>query len=149
MNIIVDTREKFFWSFDGFPDVRIIPRKLNTGDYSLEGYENILSIERKKSVSEIAGNITEKRFWREMDRLSTIKHRFLICEFTYADINDYPDNSGLSQSIRDKIKVRGPFILREISRIQIQYGVHVMLCGPKCYAEQAAHTIFKRVLENE
>jgi ERCC4-type nuclease len=149
MNIIVDTQEKYPWMFDNLPGVNIIHRKLKTGDYSLEGYENILSIERKKSVNEIAGNISKKRFWREIERLSVIKHSFLIFEFNYADIYDYPNNTDLKPEIKNKIKVRGPYILREISRIQVQYGVDVMLCGHRFFAEQAAYTILKRVVENE
>ena len=146
MKIIVDTREQLPWSFDSL-SCEIINSKLDTGDYSLEGYEEVVAIERKKSVSEIAGNITEKRFWREMERMREIRHSFLFLEFGYEDIANYPENMDVSKKIKSKIRVRGPFIMKELSRIQVEFGVHVVMCGHKYYAEQAAVAIFKRVLE--
>ena len=58
LKIIVDTREQQPWSFD-FNEIAVA--KLDTGDYSVAGLEEILCIERKKSVSEIANNIVDKR----------------------------------------------------------------------------------------
>ncbi len=58
-NIIVDTREQQPWNFKTYGTVS---QKLDTGDYSIEGLENLVAIERKKSVNEFATNITEKRF---------------------------------------------------------------------------------------
>ena len=57
--IIVDTREQTPWEF-GFHNTA--KRKLDTGDYSMEGYESLFTIERKRSVSEIANNLSENRF---------------------------------------------------------------------------------------
>ena len=48
-------------------------KKLNTGDYSIEGMESIFTIERKMSVSEIANNITENRFKDVLDRLDKVR----------------------------------------------------------------------------
>ena len=46
-NIIVDTREQKPWDFnDNFNTTKA---KLDTGDYSIEGLEHILCIERKCS----------------------------------------------------------------------------------------------------
>ena len=59
LKIIVDTREQQPWSFD-FNEIAVA--KLDTGDYSVAGLEEVLCIERKKSVSEIANNIVEKRY---------------------------------------------------------------------------------------
>ena len=81
MRIIVDTKEKIPWKFDQLYNVEVMYRHLITGDYSIDGYENVLCIERKKSVLEIAVNITQKRFWNELVRMSKIKHRFIILEF--------------------------------------------------------------------
>ena len=63
-NIIIDTREQQAWEF---PRHATANKKLDTGDYSLAGMEEVLCIERKKSVSEIASNITEKRFEDVLD----------------------------------------------------------------------------------
>ena len=51
--IIIDTREQQPWTFEHYTTAN---RKLDTGDYSVEGLENLLAIERKKSINEIANN---------------------------------------------------------------------------------------------
>ena len=60
----------------------MVEKKLDTGDYSIEGLEDVLCIERKASVSEIAANLVDKRFDRELDRMESFKYRFLILEFS-------------------------------------------------------------------
>ena len=68
--VIKDTREQEGWFFtqttacDG-----MVREKLDTGDYSLRGYEELLAIERKGKISEFARNIVENRFERELERL--------------------------------------------------------------------------------
>ena len=148
IKLIVDTREHapHWWTFDNMPHERV-HTKLDTGDYSIAGYEDILTIERKKSVSELAGNITEDRFWREIVRMQDIRHSFLFLEFGYEDINDYPANLKVNARVKKGIRVKGPFILHELSRIQVEFGIPVVYCGHKCYAEQAAISVFKRTLE--
>jgi len=55
--IIVDTREQTPWTFDNYV---VASQKLDTGDYSIQGLEHIFTIERKKSVSEIAIILVKK-----------------------------------------------------------------------------------------
>ena len=71
--IIIDTREQLPWEFGFHTTSR---KKLDTGDYSIQGMESIFTIERKMSVSEIATNITENRFKDVLNRLSQIPHAF-------------------------------------------------------------------------
>ena len=64
--------------------------KLDTGDYSVAGLEEVLCIERKKSVSEIANNIVEKRYKDWTKRMSKYKYKFLMLEFDLDDVYRYP-----------------------------------------------------------
>lgn len=57
ITILVDTREQTPWEFSHYSTAK---QKLDTGDYTVSGLEDKLAIERKKSVGEIANNITEK-----------------------------------------------------------------------------------------
>ena len=56
--VIKDTREQDGWTFERF-DTRyhtctgMVLQKLETGDYSLKGMENIFCVERKGSVAEL------------------------------------------------------------------------------------------------
>ena len=72
--IIIDTREQQPWTFNNHT---VANRKLDTGDYSIEGLENILCIERKKSASEFANNIVESRFKDVLMRMNQLKYSFI------------------------------------------------------------------------
>ena len=74
--ILIDTREKQGWNFEGFEKCEaqeVIG--LKTGDYTLEGLETSLCIERKASTGEVALNLGKKRktFEAEMDRASQFR----------------------------------------------------------------------------
>ena len=57
-SVIVDSREQIPFEFTSSKIGNIINRKLNTGDYSIEGLEETLCIERKATVNEFYNNIT-------------------------------------------------------------------------------------------
>jgi|TARA_R100000900_G_scaffold137044_1_gene115302 ERCC4-type nuclease len=121
--------------------------KLDTGDYSIEGLEDIFCIERKGSVSEFARNVTENRFERELERLESFKYPFIILEFEMSDIIDYPKNSGIPYRQRNQLRFKGPFILKRLLEFQMKYKTKILLCGRR--GKEVASSIFKRVLEIE
>ena len=99
--IIVDTREQQPWEFGLHTTSR---KKLDTGEYSIEGLEQLLTIERKKSVSEIANNITESRFKDVLQRMSIIPYKLLpklgVIELMYFCVmwmNSFPVKSEISE----------------------------------------------------
>jgi ERCC4-type nuclease len=84
--IIIDTREKRPWNFEGVRDMCELGT-LKTGDYSLKGYEDCIAVERK-SLADFVGSIStnRKRFTAEMERASKIKHFCVIVEGSYFDL---------------------------------------------------------------
>ena len=142
--IIVDTREQLPWEFDGHATSS---RKLDTGDYSIEGLENIFCIERKRSVSEIANNISEKRFVDVLDRMSQFSHKFMLLEFTFNNVLDYPVGSTVPKRVWSSLKINSKYILKYLTTISIKYGVHTIYCGNKDNAETMALSIMKRMFE--
>jgi ERCC4-type nuclease len=147
-NVIVDTREQQPWSVGTSSDVEdIIVRKLDTGDYSIEGLEDKLCIERKKSVSELATNVSEKRFWAEMERMAKYKWRYLVLEFGIEDIAMFPVGSTIPQHKHHKVRIKGPYIMKCISKIQVDYNIDVIFAGDMDNARWVATNIMKRVYE--
>lgn len=142
--IIVDTREQKPWTFD---DHSVANRKLDTGDYSVEGLEKIFTIERKRSVSEIAGNISEKRFYDELDRMRDFKHKFILLEFSLNSVLDYPVGSTVPKKLWNTLKITGKYILKYLTEISIKYDVHIIYCGSSDNAEEMALSIMKRMVE--
>ena len=106
-----------------------------------------MCIERKMSVPELANNITKKAFDREIERMSHINHSFLILEFDYKHIDNFPNGCDLPARVRAKIRITPQFIMKRLSEIQVKYGVHVVPCSHKVYAEHVAFNIMKRVGE--
>jgi hypothetical protein len=140
--IIIDTREQQPWSFEHYATAS---RKLDTGDYSIEGLEDIVCIERKKSVSEVANNLTESRFVDVVDRMSRFKYAFLLLEFDLAQVLSYPIGSNLPRRLWDKIKISPAFIVKHILELQLNHNIKVLFCGSSSDAEQMAEYILKKV----
>jgi ERCC4-type nuclease len=140
--IIIDTREQQPWTFDNHITAN---QKLDTGDYSIQGLEHLLAIERKKSVAEIANNISEKRFVDVLERLSKIPYKFILLEFSLDDIYNFPIGSDIPKKLWPKLKINPKYLLKYLTEIQINYGIHLVYCGSKENAEKMAESIIKRV----
>jgi hypothetical protein len=143
--IVRDTREKQGWVFEESNDVGgTAVSKLDTGDYSIKGLESVFLIERKQSVQEIANNIQEDRFDRELERLALIPHPFIICEFNVSDIMTYPFSAKLSPHVKAKIKVRGPFILKKLNEYMVNFpALSILYCGK--HGKETALSLIKRI----
>lgn len=146
IKIIVDTREQQPWDF---PRHEVASRKLDTGDYSMEGFEHLLCIERKKSVSEIANNITEKRFKDVINRMTTYKYPFILLEFDLEDVLQYPIGSNVPKKMWDKLKISPAFILKHLTELQVYFNIKLLFCGSASNAEKMAIAIMRRVYELE
>lgn len=144
--IIVDTREQRPWNFAHRATSKT---KLDTGDYSIVGMENIIAIERKQSVNEIATNIVETRFINVLKRLSSIKYRFILLEFGLDDILRYPIGSNMPKHLWDKSRIKPQFIMKHVLEWQMKYNIHVLFCGDADNAQKTAEFIFDRVYKLE
>ena len=94
-NVIIDSREQKPLEFNSSAIDEIIVSKLDEGDYAIAGLEDKLCIERKASFMEVYKNVTEKRFWSEVQRMANYKYKFLVCEFSMSDVDGFPHNTGL------------------------------------------------------
>lgn len=141
--IIVDTREQKPWHFE--EEYAVAHSKLETGDYSIEGLEDILCIERKRSVSEIANNLTEKRFDDFLSRMSKYKFPFLLLEFSVDDILSFPIGSDIPKRLWEKIKISPNYILARMIQMSYLYNIHVIYCGSTSNAEKYAIGLMKKI----
>ena len=92
--VVVDTREQHPFAFQGITGARgreleIVTCRagLKTGDYSIKGYENRVSVERK-CLNDIIGCLTvgRERFERELARSRELDYFALMIEATVKDI---------------------------------------------------------------
>lgn len=142
--VIRDTREQNGWFFaESNECFGTAEEKLDSGDYSIRGLENVFSIERKGSTGEFAQNITQKRFDRELDRLEQYAHPFLILEFTANDIETFPANSGIPLYLRKKIKISPNYIWSRVLEFDVKYKTKVIFAGSQ--GKKIAEILFRKM----
>ena len=130
-DVIIDTREKYPWDFSISKHCNnIIYRKLDTGDYTIDGLEKILAIERKRTTGEIALNIGKDTYrWnKELERLSQIDEAHLILEFSVEDVSIFPQNSTIPNNRWKDIRINGKYILQNLLSYKFKYNVNVHFC---------------------
>lgn len=150
-NVIRDTREKqgYGWTFlqhtvKKRPPIcsGMVTQKLDIGDYSLVGYEDILTIERKEDFGELWLNYSERdRFERELDKMSALKYPYVLIESQLT-----PDHFNLSPP-QYQTKAPGKALIRWIMSLGIKYNVHIMMVG-QC-GKKVAQMIFEEVVRYE
>lgn len=148
--IIRDTQEKDNHGWIFHPDVNCYGTeefKLKTGDYTIKGLEDIFTIERKSSTAEIAMNIYQPRFERELERLEQLKYPIIICEFEFNDILIFPHNSGIPQNKWHKLRTTGNYLFGRIMDYQVRFKTRWIFAGDD--SMNAATSIFKQVARNE
>jgi len=146
--VLRDTAEKsnHGWVFDKSHSNKKPPKcigtedsNLDTGDYTIKGYEDIFVIERKNDLSELWVNYGEprdedglNRFEREMKRMLAIKYRFIIVETLLTH-----DSFSLSPP-QFSTAAPGKALLEWIFRIMIDYQTPVLFVG-QCGKRVAQH----------
>lgn len=82
--IIQDTREQKPLKFP--KDIKVIKKSLETGDYSINGYEDKICIERKSKV-DAYGSLSSgrERFENEYKRMALMDKALVIIESSFSD----------------------------------------------------------------
>lgn len=143
MEILIDSREQMPYVFR---DTETSVATLKTGDYTIKGYEDIVRVERKATVAELAKNVTEKRFWAEMVRLQSFEHKFILCEFSFNAVLQYPVGSSIPKKRWRYIKIRPPFIVSKIAELEVVYKIPVIFAGSRENSKFLLAAIFKRCI---
>ena len=73
---------------------------------------------------------------------------FLLLEFDWHDIEQYPVGSKVPESKWSKIRIKGKYIMRVLSSAMVEHGIKVIACGNKKRAEETAFRIMRTVNEH-
>lgn len=147
--ILVDSREKHPWDWetdDAFEGIKHI--KLDAGDYSIEGLEHIIAIERKATVDELFVNFTKdkERIIAEFDRLKNHKVKVLIIEETCEDVLNpmkyYINKKGINTRSPQMPTV---VVMNGLNDLILGHGVLVIFGGSK--AQKMARGLLLRAYE--
>ena len=147
MKIIVDTREQQPLDFEFF-GAEAERRGLKTGDYSVEGLEDKLVIERKRSTGELYMCFGKEwpRFKRELERMADVPHAYLVFEFPADHMDSFPRNSGIPGYRWKYLKMTPKFMRKRMHEIQENFpNVQIVFCENKHQLAGVVHEICERV----
>jgi DNA excision repair protein ERCC-4 len=143
--IIIDSREKNPLVFRKFGEIEGTKvGYLNVGDYSLEGYENKIAIERKE-IGDLFGTLGRghKRFRAELERAKPF-------EF-FAIVIESPFNLVLEKSWSNAqfSKMKGYVVAQILCTLIVKYGIHVFFCNNRNEASSLIRNLFKAYLKTK
>jgi ERCC4-type nuclease len=115
--VVIDTREQKPYRFPAS-----VVRTLATGDYSIEGLEGHVAIERKTKADAYSSLGAERpRFRREIERLAPFDFKAIVVEATLADFMVAPPFSHLHPRSA----------VASLLAWAVKYGVHVFFAGDR------------------
>jgi len=135
MKIVVDTREqKPLWK----EGKEVIRHKLDVGDYSLEGKEDKIAIERK-SPGDLFGTLGtgHNRFKKELEKALTYDYFAIVIETDYENVL----NKGFKGAYNSQMK--GFVITSILFTIHVKYGIPVFFCNGRTETKHIVKEIFK------
>jgi ERCC4-type nuclease len=135
--VVIDTREQRQFSFSDAVDT--VVATLHTGDYSLYGQDDHVTIERK-SLDDLVGCLTRDRdrFERELSRMATFDLRVVLIEASLADVRDHRYTSRAHPSA-----VFGSTIC-----LHVDYGVPFLWCHDHAIAGRVCERMLCRYAQN-
>ena len=135
MRVIIDTREQLPWELAA-EGLETIPGTLQSGDYSIDGYQSLFAIERK-SLADFYGSITSgrERFEREISRLSSYHRKAVIIEDSYQSALE-PGEHGRN--------IYPAAITGTIAAWYIRYGVPFIFISSRKKATEFAAALFRQ-----
>ena len=138
--ILVDSREQRPYLFQKFP-CAIKRVGLKQGDYSVEGLESRVAVERK-SLSDLVGTLTQgrDRFYRELDRLASYDFVAIVIEATYRQVAHGPYAFSRAKPYS---------IIRTLHSIQQKRGVQVIFAGDAAHAEEWTFNALEMYWKND
>lgn len=152
--VVRDTAEKagFGWSFAACDwCAGTVPGNLPTADYALRGpgLDGRVLLERKRSTAELAMNVFEARFPDVLARMADeCDYPFVVCEFPFARIADFPAGSGIPRGRHRSVRVTPHLLLKRVVELQLDFPtVRWQWCDNAAWAQAFARSVFKRLVE--
>ncbi len=142
--IVIDTREKTPYNFKASATLAgVVSRKLEFGDYALEGHENLICIERKRSITELCGNIgkNRERFKRELERMRQCKLRFIVVEDYWSSIL----RLGKNKFVRG---MHPNSVFESIISWKLKYDVNFIFAGTRAMAHRITRSLLLKAYKN-
>ncbi|MDL2216972.1 ERCC4 domain-containing protein [Desulfovibrio sp. OttesenSCG-928-M14] len=137
MIILYDTREQQPYRFERYQDVTAQAATLTTTDYTLQGLQDKIGLERK-SLSDLTGTLTSgrERFQRECERGRGLEYFGLIIEASMEDVRNHNYRSQMTPQS----------LLQTLAAYSIRYGLHLHWCGNREGGEYMVYSLLSKFL---
>jgi len=140
--IIVDSKEKVPYRFERIrpaPTIRVT--NLPTGDYTIEGFEDRIIVERK-SLIDAFGTFGKgrERFEKELERMVHFEFAAVVIEGDWIQILRNPPS-------RSNFNPRAFYA--SVIAWQQRFGVHFWACPNRPFAERTTYRILERFLKDK
>lgn len=134
LTIIEDTRESAPLDFSSFRGVESVRQGLKTGDYSIAGFQDKLTFERK-SVQDLVGTLIggHSRFLREMERMQAFDEKYILVEHSPSVLFNYCLRHGWQRKFDT--------IIQSLLAYACHYSVRVRFCRDR--ADMAEYIVKK------
>jgi len=139
VTVVVDTREQEPYTFES-GCTEVVRRALPAGDYSVEGHEDSVAVERKTLEDFVSTVIrSRKRFTKELRRLSEYDAACVVVEADLRDILGGRYRSGAHPNA----------VLGALLSIVVDFGIPVFFCSDRqatCrFVEEFLHRYHRKV----
>lgn len=138
--IATDTREQLSYKF-GNTAFATLPYADYSVVYRGKLYLDKIAIERKSSVSELysATGRERDRWERELEKMKSVKFKWVLCEFNFMDIvNAQPPG-----------KLEASCVYGSICSWQIEYGIPFIFAGNRANARGLMWKLFYEFVKKE
>ena len=137
--IVVDSREqKPLWDKD------IIVKKLDVGDYSIDGYEDLISIERK-SLMDLFGTLGKghARFNKEIERSKSLDYFAIVIDGTVSQclLKDFKGSYRTS--------MRGYVIFAILVTLHLKHGIPFFFTNGRSESKRLIKELFNGYLRKK
>ena len=119
-------------AWDAYFAAPTITKKLDVGDYSLQGFEDKIAVERK-TLDDLVGCLTKgrDRFERELQRSTQLVYFCVIVEAGYSQL--------VLGQYRSRLNTKSA--IESISAFEIRYGTHFLFAGNQELAARKAESL--------
>ncbi len=140
--ILVDTREQNPFLFRKSPrcaghEIAALPY----GDYTIKGNLDLIAIERKQSIDEIANNLFREgeRFEAELEKMKASKYRYIVVEGKWSDIFNGHKYTKMNRGV----------ILDRICSLSIRFDVSIIFAEDRITAGRVIHSLLLAAVKNK
>lgn len=120
--VLVDTREQTPLDLARFDNwvAGCRTETLETGDYSIEGMQDLVCLERK-SLVDLVGTLMHhrERFFRQLERMQAFPYRAILVEASYEDIKS-------PYRFMDEVTAHPNGVSGSLDALEVRYGIPVI-----------------------